>query len=346
MGYEYNRRSITVLNVSNKTLFVGPAERADVIVDFSGIPDGTKLVLYNDAPAPVPAFDPRYDYYTGDLDQTAMGGAPTTQPGYGPNTRTIMQIQVSSSAPGGMTGFNLNNLKTALPAAYAQFQPKPIVPQAGYNTAFSATYPVDAYTRIQDTTKSFFNGPLTGLTLTNGGSGYTAAPGVLISGGGGSGAAGSTTIQGGVVKTITMTNPGAGYTSAPTVTITGPGGSGAAATPTGVMMNLQPKAIQELFDPNYGRMNATLGVELPNTTGTNQTTIPYNDIDPTTEIIKNSDSAAPIGTHADWTQIWKITHNGVDTHAIHWHMFNVQLINRVGWDVMVKPPDPNELGWK
>jgi hypothetical protein len=27
-------------------------------------------------------------------------------------------------------------------------------------------------------------------------------------------------------------------------------------------------------------------------------------------------------------------------------MFNMQLINRVGWDGMVKPPDPNELGWK
>ena len=346
VGYEYNRRSITVLNVSNKTLMLGPAERADVIVDFSGVPDGSKLILYNDAPAPVPAFDPRNDYYTGGPDQTATGGAPTTQPGYGPNTRTIMQIQVDSATPGGMSGFNLTNLNTALPAAYAQFQPKPIVPSAEYNTAFGASYPVDSYTRIQDTTKSFFNGPLTGLTLTNGGSGYAAAPGVLISGGGGSGAAGSTTIQGGVVKTITLTNPGTGYTSAPTVAISGGGGTGAAATPTGVMMNLQPKAIQELFDPEYGRMNATLGVEIPNTNITNQTTIPYFDIDPTTEIIKNSDAAAPIGTLGDGTQIWKITHNGVDTHAIHWHMFNVQLINRVGWDGMVKPPDPNEVGWK
>jgi FtsP/CotA-like multicopper oxidase with cupredoxin domain len=27
-------------------------------------------------------------------------------------------------------------------------------------------------------------------------------------------------------------------------------------------------------------------------------------------------------------------------------MFNVQLINRVGWDGAVRPPDANELGWK
>ena len=108
---------------------------------------------------------------------------------------------------------------------------------------------------------------------------------------------------------------------------------------------MQPKAIQELFD-THGRMNAILGVEIPNTTGINQTTIPYYYIDPPTEIIKNSDPMAPIGTAADGTQIWKVTHNGVDTHTIHFHMFNVQVINRVGWDGAIRPPDGNELGWK
>ena len=34
IGYNYNRRDIVVLNVQEKTLFLGPAERADVIVDF------------------------------------------------------------------------------------------------------------------------------------------------------------------------------------------------------------------------------------------------------------------------------------------------------------------------
>ena len=51
-------------------------------------------------------------------------------------------------------------------------------------------------------------------------------------------------------------------------------------------------------------------------------------------------------TAGDGTQIWKITHNGVDTHAIHFHLFNVQVINRVGWDGAIRPPDANELGWK
>ena len=41
-----------------------------------------------------------------------------------------------------------------------------------------------------------------------------------------------------------------------------------------VTIAFQPKAIQELFENDYGRMNATLGVELPFTNGSNQTTIP------------------------------------------------------------------------
>ena len=37
---------------------------------------------------------------------------------------------------------------------------------------------------------------------------------------------------------------------------------------------VESKAIQELFDADYGRMNATLGVELPFTSVNNQTTVP------------------------------------------------------------------------
>ena len=58
VNYDYNRRDITVLNVSTHTLLLGPAERADVIVDFSQVPAGSKLILYNDAPAPVPGVRP------------------------------------------------------------------------------------------------------------------------------------------------------------------------------------------------------------------------------------------------------------------------------------------------
>jgi hypothetical protein len=56
------------------------------------------------------------------------------------------------------------------------------------------------------------------VTVTQGGSGYTSAPSVTFSGGGGSGASGTATIAGGAVTGVAMTSTGSGYTSAPTVT--------------------------------------------------------------------------------------------------------------------------------
>jgi FtsP/CotA-like multicopper oxidase with cupredoxin domain len=271
VNYEYNRRSIVVLNVTTHGLFMGPAERADVIVDFSGLA-GKTLILYNDAPAPMPAFDPRNDYYTGAPDQTSTGGAPTTLPGFGPNTRTIMQIRVVAPATGAVTPFSLATLKTELPKAFAASFPltgpdQPIVPESVYNAAYNPATPYqNTYARISDTSLAF--------------------------------------------------------------------------TPVGqntppVAVDLEPKAIQELFEPDYARMNATLGVELPRTNNLIQTTIPLSYIDPPTEIINDKQ-----------TQVWKLTHNGVDTHTIHFHLFNVQVVNRVGWDGAIRPPDANELGWK
>ncbi|MDP3046840.1 MAG: hypothetical protein Q8O07_05120 [Chloroflexota bacterium] len=184
------------------------------------------------------------------------------------------------------------------------------------------------------------------MTILTPGAGYHA-PLVLISGGAGTGATARATIR---VTGFTNFNGGAGYTSAPTVTIsdTAPGtGTGATAVATGLHIFLGQKTIQELFEVQYGRMNATLGIELPFTDMTKQTTIPYGYIDPVTENLSASDLAVPIGTPlADGTQIWKITHNGVDTHAMHFHLFNVQVVNRVGWDGAIRPPEPEELGWK
>ncbi len=97
---------------------------------------------------------------------------------------------------------------------------------------------------------------------------------------------------------------------------------------------------------DYGRMNATLGVELPFTNSKNQTTLPMGYAEPDSEFLKPSQVGTQIGTTRDGTAIWKITHNGVDTHTIHFHLMDVQLINRVGWDGAIRPPDDNEMGWK
>ncbi len=268
-----------MLNVLEKACYVGPAERADVLIDFTNFA-GKTLILYNDAPAPMPGFDPRIDYFTGCGDQTATGGAPNTIPGYGPNTRTIMQIRVaagtSSTAPANdYNPATLTALQTALANIFRLSQDKVIVPESDYNAAYNGIF-LDNYVAIQDTTHTF--------------------------------------------TPIGQTAP--------------------------ITMPLLPKGIQELFTNDYGRMNALLSYEIPNTNGTIQTTIIQAYIDPPNEIMGNSNPATPIGALGDGTQIWKFTHNGVDTHVLHFHLFNVQLINRVGWDGAIKPPNPNEIGWK
>jgi FtsP/CotA-like multicopper oxidase with cupredoxin domain len=278
VGYEQNKRNIVVGNVAERTLFLAPAERADIIVDFTPYA-GKTIILYNDSPAPVPAGDPRYDFYTGNLDYSAtagannQGGAPSTLPGYGPNTRTIMQFRVAGADPSpenpGPVDYystsaldDLQNTSSGLPAIYVATQDAPVVPQTAYPATYNSAN--DTYARIQDNYLKFT-----------------------------------------------------------------PIGS-----PSTVSIHMKSKAIQELFDMQ-GRMNATLGVELPFTGALIQTTVPLGFSEPTTETIGHSE-----------TQLWKITHNGVDTHGIHFHLVNVQVINRVGWDGAIRPPDDNELGWK
>jgi FtsP/CotA-like multicopper oxidase with cupredoxin domain len=332
VGYEQNKRNIVVGSVSEKNLFLAPAERADVIIDFSQY-RGKTIILYNDAPAPVPAGDPRNDFYTGNPDQTANGGAPTTLPGYGPNTRTMLQFRVkdvpaaaqfapSTPPPAGPEALPPAALTSALAAAYSATLEPPIV--SGVTS------------RIQDNAIPFTPQPLASIAVTAGGSRYTSAPLVKFLGGlPGSGASATATVSGGKVTAITLDNPGSGYSYPPTVQLLGGGGVGATAVAS--VANAQPllpKTIQELFDP-LGRMNSTLGVELPFTSAFIQTTIPLGFVDPVTETMAPGE-----------IQLWKITHNGVDTHGIHFHLVNVQVVNRVGWDGAIRASDPNELGWK
>jgi FtsP/CotA-like multicopper oxidase with cupredoxin domain len=190
--YEANRRSITVNNAYGYGLLLGPAERSDAIIDFSAYA-GQTLIVYNDAPAPFPFSDERNDYYSGNPDLTSTGGAFSTQPGYGPNTRTIMQIKVSNNIQ--KNTFSVNNLKAAIPAAYAATQPEPLVPQVIYNTAFG-TKDTDVYAHISTgaasqptldfTTTTSKSVTLTGLDLILMG-GTVGAAQTLVSTGSGNG---------------------------------------------------------------------------------------------------------------------------------------------------------------
>ncbi|MEW5956968.1 MAG: multicopper oxidase domain-containing protein [Chloroflexota bacterium] len=281
-------------NVDQHSLLLGPAERADVIVDFSQYA-GQTLILYNDAPAAFPARDPRYDYYTGNPDLSDTGGAPSTLAGYGPNTRTVMQIKINAApaAP----AFDLAALQAAFAhhadgsGVFESGQNPIIVGQGAYNnaygTAFQSNGPFAGLVQIYDTSLTFDT--LSGNRLA---------------------------------------------------------------------MSLRPKMIQdemgEAFEHAYGRMSGLLGVETPNAQAGLQNMILMPYVSPPVEVLDGVDvggtayslEVTPIASADDGTQIWKITHNGVDTHPIHWHLYEVQLLNRVGWDGIIRKPDLNELGWK
>lgn len=314
LNYEYNKRSITVLGVLEHGLYLGNAERADVLIDFSHYA-GKTLILYNDAPAPVPASDPRVDYFTGNGDFTTAGGAPNVKPGYGPNTRTIMQIVVAPAATGTVKTVDVAALQTALPKAYATTQPMPVVPEPEFNAAFSSN---PDYASIAPATRNnariytgaIYLNSLRGMTFnTPEPIKYFPAPTC------------NSVATCNTALAAQKAQPDNGLITAP--------------ARSAVNVYVENKAIQELFDPNYGRMNATLGIELPFTSAVTQTTIPLGYVDPTTETVADGE-----------TQFWKITHNGVDTHPVHFHLVNVQLINRIGWDGTIKIPAGDEIGWK
>lgn len=309
------------VGVVDKTgLALGPAERADVIVDFSAYA-GKTLILYNDAPAAWPARVPGYDYFTGAPDLRDSGGYGTggtfnsitgvweggtgPLPGYAPNTRTVMQVIVNAGSPQPLNTTALENeFTSAAPATtlnpapvktlFERSQEPIIVGQAAYSSAypnsyFPSNFPWEGVTQINDEFLQFV------------------------------------TLAGEKVKIPT-----------------------------------EPKGIHDemgaSFDPEYGRMSGNLSMQLQNASTLNALLVLYGFSDIPTETVTNSTTlnvqvlpnavAGLPGTVTDGTQIWKISHNGVDTHPIHFHIFDVQLINRVGWDGQIAMPEANELGWK
>lgn len=302
-------------NVDQHSLLLAPAERADVIVDFSQF-RGKTLILYNDAPAAFPARVPSYDYYTGGPDLSPVG-VPTILPGYGPNTRTVMQIKVSMAAPAvpfdrpNTTNDRLGQLEGIFAhhadgSGLFESSVDPIVVgQAAYNSAYGTNFVASGWC----------NSPTTPTARCDGFARIAEG-------------------------------------SQPTDLF----GFNTVAAPNAKMqIPFQPKGIHDemnsaSFD-EFGRMTANIGLEAPGATPLLQNIILYPYVNPSTENLDSSGMPSalhvtPIMSATDGTQIWKITHNGVDTHPLHFHLFNVQVLNRVTWDNIIIPPDPTELGWK
>jgi FtsP/CotA-like multicopper oxidase with cupredoxin domain len=293
IGWNQNPTTFNYGNVNQHSLLLGSAERADVVVDFSAYA-GKTLILYNDAPAAFPAGVPVYDYFTGVADQTDVGGAPTTQPGYGPNTRTIMQIRVAANATAPLTpDVTLANLqavfaKTNSKRGVFEVSQEPIIiPQAAYNSAYNNTFPATAagqYLQVADTQKTF--------------------------------------------KPIAYNGTTGAWDLQPAVTIP-------------LEMKAMHDEMSGVYDTQFGRMSGMLGLSLP--TSPVHVLIPYGYSSPPTDLVSLAD---PVQVLPNGTQIWRIFHNGVDSHTIHTHLFHTQLVNRIAQDGIQLGVDPSELGWK
>jgi spore coat protein A, manganese oxidase len=80
-----------MLNGPGQTrLLMAPAERGDFIVDFRNVPPGSVLILYSDAAGPYPTGDGLNDYAPTNFS------TPSSKPGFGPNTRTLLQFRVKA----------------------------------------------------------------------------------------------------------------------------------------------------------------------------------------------------------------------------------------------------------
>ena len=86
-------------------------------------------------------------------------------------------------------------------------------------------------TGFSETATVTLNDTVSTISVDNPGTGYTTAPTITISGGGGTGATATAAVDGsGKITAINVISPGKGYTSVPTVQISNSTVSGAAAT--------------------------------------------------------------------------------------------------------------------
>jgi hypothetical protein len=374
--YEANRRSVTVTNVYGYGLLVGPSERADAIVDFSPYA-GQTLIVYNDAPTPFPFDDQRDDYFSGDPDLTGQGGTYTTKPGYGPNTRTIMQIKVNAALPlnapitaytqanlpaGGVLGVTPSPLDTALAAAYKASQIAPIVPESIYNAAFGTT-DTDNYGHVAtgslaqptlDFTTSGNNGSVASVNLiASGGVGNGSGtnydplnpPTVVFSNGSclpalGVSASATATVDAVThqVSAVTMVANGSGYTCAPQILFNSAVGIGAQAAAQ------MTSGTQKILAQTKAEQELFDAAGRYNSTGGVEIPLTSGTTQ-TTVPLNYTDSPTEFVGDTE-TQVWKLVDNGFWSNSMHFDMVDVQLINRVGWDGTVKAPANNETGWK
>ncbi len=141
-------KGVTIPTIAGAVgMLLAPAERADIVIDFSKIKPGRYVILHNDAPVPYPGGVATADFWPGNK-KLAVPPAP----GYGPNTRTLLQFYVADPAgvPGGVSADAPADANWTLP-----FSPAPIQNGATCDVALYETF--DQFGRLQQQL-----GPLTG----------------------------------------------------------------------------------------------------------------------------------------------------------------------------------------
>jgi len=143
------------------------------------------------------------------------------------------------------------------------------------------------------------------------------------------------------VISVAVTSPGSGYKNVPDVTFARQAGDSRARDATAVAMmspvGVEFKGLLEGFDPIWGTLAIELTASNPIVTGNPQgiMPMPFAYVDPQSEMFYDNTPTT-----------WRIDHIGVDTHAVHFHLANVQMINTVDLAGQIYMPDGSDLGWK
>lgn len=156
------------------------------------------------------------------LDHTATGDAC----GIGDGTNKVFQLQrvysdIATSAAYGSTGnADVRPIFKPIAGTVSIYKGVTLQTSGGYGAYGTAVLTA---------------GAVTSIVLNNGGTGFSSAPTVVISGGGGSGATATASTSGGAVTGFTVTNGGSGYTSPPKVQILSANGDYTLDYKTGVV---------------------------------------------------------------------------------------------------------------
>ena len=304
-------------NVDQHSLLLAPAERADAIVDFSKFA-GKTLILYNDAPAAFPARVPSYDYYTGAPD-LSPNGAPGILPGYGPNTRTIMQVKIAVRRPGGRV--QPDQAAERVQAQRQRHRRLRVRAAPDHRRAGRLQLGLRHDLRRQQQLQRPRQHPPAlrrprarqrhaELRLQHAPQPDNQQVDVA--------AAAEGDPRRDERDDVRRVRTDAGE----------PGRrSPAADTRPAERHALPVREPGDGADRRHEPAEAERGLRRQRPAGQRR-------------------DISPISSATDGTQIWRITHNGVDTHPIHFHLYDVQVLNRVTWDNIIIQTDPTELGWK